>query len=79
MPAWQVSDHGLPTLRLALDHPNRVAAGLPGALAPGFDAVQIAGDPERATRVARREEGITVDDQTWQEILDAGAKVGVAA
>ncbi len=50
-----------------------------GPVAPGFDAVQIAGDPERATRVARRKEGITVDDQTWDEIVAAGAKVGVAA
>jgi len=50
-----------------------------GPVAPGFEAVQIAGDPERATRVARRLEGITVDDQTWQEIQAAGRKVGVGA
>jgi hydroxycarboxylate dehydrogenase B len=49
-----------------------------GPVAPGFDAVKIAGDPERATRSLRNSEGITVDDQTWQEIVDAGKKVGVS-
>ena len=48
-----------------------------GPVAPGFEAVQIAGEPERATRVARKVEGITVDDQTWEEILGAGRKVGL--
>ena len=48
-----------------------------GPVAPGFDAVQIAGDPERATRAQREVDGIAVDDQTWQEIVAAGRKVGV--
>ena len=48
-----------------------------GPTAPGFEAVQIAGDPERATRALRQVEGICVDDQTWQEIVNAGLKVGV--
>ena len=48
-----------------------------GPVAPGFDAVKIAGDPERATRALRQVEGITVDDQTWREIVNAGSKVGV--
>ncbi len=48
-----------------------------GPVAPGFDAVQIAGDPERATRAQRQIEGIAVDAQTWQEIVAAGHKVGV--
>ncbi|ABE45862.1 Malate/L-lactate dehydrogenase [Polaromonas sp. JS666] len=47
-----------------------------GPVAPGFDAVQIAGDPERATRAQREVEGIAVDDQTWQEMVAAGRKVG---
>jgi len=47
----------------------------PGA---GFDAVQIAGEPERKARAARQVEGIWVDDATWGEIVAAGAKVGVA-
>jgi uncharacterized oxidoreductase len=45
--------------------------------APGFDAVQIAGDPERATRAQRQDHGIAVDAQTWREIVAAGRKVGV--
>jgi uncharacterized oxidoreductase len=48
-----------------------------GPVAPGFDAVQIAGDPERAYRKQRQVEGIAVDAQTWQEIVAAGHKVGV--
>lgn len=48
-----------------------------GPVAPGYDAVKIAGDPERAYRTQRQSEGITVDAQTWQEIAAAGAKVGV--
>ena len=43
----------------------------------GFDAVQIAGDPERATRLKREAEGIAIDAQTWQEIVAAGHKLGV--
>jgi uncharacterized oxidoreductase len=49
-----------------------------GPTAPGFEGVQIAGDPERATRALRQVEGISVDDQTWQEIVNAGLKVGVS-
>ncbi|HSV57423.1 MAG TPA: malate/lactate/ureidoglycolate dehydrogenase [Variovorax sp.] len=47
----------------------------PGA---GFEAVQIAGEPERKARVTRQVDGIWVDDATWGEIVAAGAKVGVA-
>ncbi|MDB5829724.1 MAG: Malate/L-lactate dehydrogenase [Variovorax sp.] len=46
----------------------------PGA---GFDAVQIAGEPERRARVERERDGIWLDDATWGEIVAAGAKVGV--
>jgi uncharacterized oxidoreductase len=46
-------------------------------VAPGFDAVQIAGDPERAYRVQREVDGIEIDAQTWHDIVAAGAKVGV--
>lgn len=48
-----------------------------GPVAPGFDAVHIAGDPERAYRAQRSAQGIAVDEQTWQEIVAAGRKVGV--
>ena len=36
-------------------------------VAPGIDAVQIAGDPERAARAQREERGIDIDDPTWAE------------
>jgi uncharacterized oxidoreductase len=44
----------------------------------GFEAVQIAGEPERKARAARERDGIWLDDATWDEIVAAGAKVGVA-
>lgn len=46
----------------------------PGA---GFDAVQIAGEPERQARAIREREGIWLDGATWKEIVEAGHKVGV--
>jgi uncharacterized oxidoreductase len=49
-----------------------------GPVAPGFESVLIAGDPERAARAHREVHGIVLDDQTWAELVAAGAKVGVA-
>ena len=46
--------------------------------ADGFGTVQIAGEPERAARLQRERDGIELDPQTWQEIVDAAARVGVA-
>ena len=43
----------------------------------GFDAVQIAGEPERRARIERERDGIWLDDATWGEIVAAGVKVGV--
>jgi hydroxycarboxylate dehydrogenase B len=48
-----------------------------GPVAPGFEAVQIAGDPERAARGQREKDGIEIDAQTWAEIIAAGRKFGV--
>ena len=48
-----------------------------GPVAPGFDTVQIAGEPERAARLQRERDGIAIDAQTWREIVAAGAKIGV--
>jgi hydroxycarboxylate dehydrogenase B len=50
-----------------------------GRVAPGFDKVRIAGEPEREMRALREKDGIPVDDNTWAEIQNAGAKLGVAA
>ena len=44
-------------------------------VAPGFDKVRIAGEPERETRAKRERDGISVDDNTWEEIVAAGAKL----
>ncbi len=46
-------------------------------VAPGVDKVRIAGEPERETRAKRERDGISVDDNTWNEILAAGAKLKV--
>ena len=46
---------------------------------PGFDAVQVAGDPERRLRAERSAQGLPVDATTWQEILAAADKLGVPA
>lgn len=45
--------------------------------APGTPGVQLAGEPERAARAERRQTGIEVDDNTWAEIVAAGARVGL--
>jgi uncharacterized oxidoreductase len=47
---------------------------------PAADAtgVQLAGEPERRARVERERAGIRLDDQTWAEIVAAGAKVGAS-
>jgi uncharacterized oxidoreductase len=44
--------------------------------AEGSDGVLLAGDPERQARREREATGIAIDDQTWAEIVAAGAKVG---
>jgi uncharacterized oxidoreductase len=44
-------------------------------VAPGFDKLRIAGDPERETRAMRQKDGITVDSTTWEEIRSAAAKL----
>ena len=43
----------------------------------GFDALQLAGEPERRTRAQRTSSGIEIDEATWAEIRSAGAKLGV--
>ena len=42
------------------------------------ESVQIAGEPERKTRLERERNGIEIDETTWREIVAAGHKVGVA-
>ncbi len=47
-------------------------------LRDGFDAVQVAGEPERAWRAQRVAQGVPVDTTTWDEILAAADSLGVA-
>ena len=54
-----------------------VKAAPPRAGAEG--GVQVAGEPERAKRRQREAEGVPVDATTWDEILAAAARLGVAA
>jgi uncharacterized oxidoreductase len=49
---------------------------LSGPVAEGTDAVQLAGDPERAARQQRTRDGIDIDGQTWQELVAAAGKLG---
>jgi uncharacterized oxidoreductase len=46
--------------------------------AAGTDGVLLAGEPERAARVARERNGIEIDDTTWAELQASAAKVGAA-
>lgn len=45
---------------------------------PGVDRIRVPGEPEIETRATRLADGISVDDTTWAQILEAGTKVGVA-
>ena len=48
-------------------------------VAPGFDKVRIAGEPEREWQAKREKEGIPVDPATWDEILAAAGKLKLEA
>ena len=48
-----------------------------GPVAPGGAPVQIAGEPERAYRLARERDGIEIDAATWAEIEQAAIKAQV--
>ena len=43
--------------------------------APGTEGVLLAGEPERAARLARGRDGIDIDDNTWAELVGASQKV----
>lgn len=45
--------------------------------AEGFDRVRLPGDPERESTAKRLAEGIPIDDNTWRELRDAAASVGI--
>jgi uncharacterized oxidoreductase len=41
-------------------------------------SVLVAGDPERLMRHERQRDGIPIDDTTWEEIIEAAERVGLA-
>ena len=45
--------------------------------AEGVDEVMVPGDPERAAKAKRQESGISVDDETWRQVLGAANSVGL--
>jgi len=46
--------------------------------APGTEGVTLAGEPERKKRADRLKNGVPIDDATWQEIVNAGQRVGLS-
>ncbi len=45
----------------------------------GVDQVMVPGDPERKSSAERGANGIPIDDQTWQELVETAATVGISA
>lgn len=45
----------------------------------GFDEVLLPGEPERRTEAERQANGIPVDETTWSQLVEVGAKLGVDA
>lgn len=46
-------------------------------LASGFSEILIPGEPEARERARREAQGVPVDDGTWQQIAETGARYGV--
>ena len=46
----------------------------PGA---GFDGVQLPGDPEQEAMRARTEDGIPIDDSSWEQLVNAAKTAGL--
>jgi len=47
-------------------------------LMPGFDGIRMPGEIEHTLRRRRLQEGVTVDDATWQQLRETAASVGVS-
>jgi uncharacterized oxidoreductase len=45
--------------------------------APGFDRVRLPGEPERESRARRLAEGVPIDERSLEEIVEAGATLGL--
>jgi len=46
------------------------------ALAPGYEAILMPGEVEAAHKRQRLEEGISVEEETWEQIVECGARLG---
>ncbi len=46
--------------------------------ARGFDKVRVPGDPEREALAARDRDGIEIDDNSWDGIVDAARHAGLS-
>jgi uncharacterized oxidoreductase len=46
-------------------------------LAPGFDEVLLPGEPEQRSAAIRSRDGISVDETTWHDVVEAAAKLGI--
>jgi uncharacterized oxidoreductase len=46
--------------------------------AEGFDEILMPGEIEMKVKEQRTREGIFIEDETWQQILEWGRKLGVA-
>jgi len=47
--------------------------------APGFDRVQVPGDPESTTRATRRCDGIPIADDVWENFVTTARSLGIDA
>jgi uncharacterized oxidoreductase len=47
--------------------------------AAGFDRVRVPGEPELESEALRRRDGIPIDENSWQGIVEAATKAGVPA
>jgi len=47
--------------------------------APGFDEVLLPGEPEERAAEVRRVEGISIDETTWAQLVEAATKLEVSA
>ncbi len=45
--------------------------------APGFEAILMPGEIEWQRRAQREQEGVPIPDETWRQIVELGAKLGV--
>ncbi len=48
------------------------------AVAPGFNEVLVPGEMEHRQRVARRQQGISIDAATWSELIKVSQELNVA-